>query len=74
MQSVFFSGGGVRGGTVIGASDKIGAYPAHSPHKPEDLAATMYHALGIPESAVWHDDLQRPHQIYYGSPIAGLMA
>lgn len=72
IQSVFFAGGGVRGGTVIGASDKIGAYAAQNPQRPENMAATIYQALGIPEIAVWHDEVDRPHQIYYGSPIPGL--
>jgi uncharacterized protein (DUF1501 family) len=72
VQSVFFAGGGVKGGTVIGSSDKIAAYPASSPHSPEDMAATIYHALGIPDTAVWHDELKRPHPLYHGQPIAGL--
>lgn len=73
VQSVFFAGGGVRGGTVIGSSDKIAAYPASNPQKPDDMAATIYHALGIPDTAAWHDELNRPHHIYHGQPIAGLM-
>jgi hypothetical protein len=72
VQSVFFAGGGVRGGTVIGASDKIGAYPSQNPQKPENMAATIYHALGIPETASWKDEANRPHHLYYGSPITGL--
>lgn len=72
VQSVFFAGGGVRGGTVVGSSDKIGAYPATSPHSPEDMATTIYHALGIPDTAVWHDDLKRPHPLYHGQPITAL--
>jgi len=72
VQSVFFAGGGVRGGTVIGASDKLGAYPTQNPQTPENMAATIYHALGIPETAAWSDDAGRPHHIYYGTPIAGL--
>lgn len=72
VQSIFFAGGGIRGGTVVGSSDKIGAYPASNPQKAEDMAATIYHALGIPQSAVWHDEVERPHNIYYGQPIAGL--
>lgn len=72
VQTVFFAGGGVRGGTVIGSSDKDGAYPANSPQKPENMAATIYHALGIPAAAVWHDSLDRPHNVYHGEPIAGL--
>jgi len=72
VQSVFFAGGGVPGGTVIGSSDKLAAYPASSPQQPENMAATIYDKLGIPETAVWHDDVDRPHQIYYGEPIPGL--
>jgi hypothetical protein len=73
VQSVFFAGGGVRGGTVIGSSDKTAAYPASNPQKPENMAATIYHALGIPETAAWHDELNRPHHLYHGQPIAGLV-
>lgn len=72
VQSVFFAGGGVRGGNVVGKSDSKGAYPAEQPVKPENFAATIYHALGIPPTAVWHDTTDRPHQIYSGEPIAGL--
>jgi hypothetical protein len=72
VQSVFFAGGGTRGGTVVGSSDKLGAYPASNPQKPENMAATIYHALGIPDTAVWHDELDRPHQVYDGEPITGL--
>ncbi|TXT23542.1 MAG: hypothetical protein FD138_3220 [Planctomycetota bacterium] len=73
VQSVFFAGAGVPGGSVIGSSDKIAAYPASNPQKPEDMAATIYHALGIPDTAAWHDDLNRPYHIYHGQPIAGLV-
>ncbi|HEX5104823.1 MAG TPA: DUF1501 domain-containing protein, partial [Pirellulaceae bacterium] len=72
VQTVFFAGGGVKGGTVIGSSDRLGGYPASSPHTPENMAATIYRSLGIPTTAAWHDEQDRPHQIYYGEPIAGL--
>jgi hypothetical protein len=72
LQTVFFAGGGVRGGTVIGSSDKIGAYPANLPQTPENMAATIYHALGIPKTADWRDALDRPHAIYHAEPISGL--
>ena len=74
VQTVFFAGGGIRGGTVVGSSDKDGAHPASARQRPENMAATIYHSLGIPATAVWHDDLARPHAIYYGEPIAGLVA
>jgi hypothetical protein len=73
VQTVFFAGGGVRGGTVIGSSDKIGAFPASHPQTPENMAATIYQSLGIPSLATFHDALDRPHHIYRGDPIAGLM-
>ena len=73
VQSVLLAGGGVRGGNVIGASDRIGAYPELDPQRPENLAATIYDALGIPRTAVWHDAVDRPHHVYHGSPIPGLV-
>ena len=73
VQTVFFAGGGVKGGTVIGSSDRIGGYPASSPQTPENMAATIYRSLGIPATAAWHDEADRPHHIYNGEPITGLM-
>ena len=70
VQTVFLAGGGIPGGVVVGASDKDGAYPAASPQPPENLAATIYQTLGIPSTAVWKDELDRPHAIYHGQPIA----
>jgi hypothetical protein len=74
VQTAWFAGGGVRGGTVIGASDAAGAYPSDSPQTPENFAATIYHALGVPRNAVWHDVSGRPHPVYQADPIDGLLA
>ena len=73
VQTVLLAGGGVRGGSVVGSSDARGEVPASTPQRPENLAATIYSALGIPRTAVWHDAEDRPHQIYHADPIAGLM-
>lgn len=72
VQSVFFAGGGVHGGAVIGASDRLGAYPQADPQTPENMAATIYQALGLPRTIVWRDRLDRPHHVYHGDPIPGL--
>jgi hypothetical protein len=72
VQTVFLAGGGIQGGRVIGASDNLGAYPANSPQRPENLAATIYQALGLPKQTVWNDQVDRPHFIYHADPIAGL--
>lgn len=74
VQTIFFAGGGVQGGRAIGSSDKFGGYPASSPQTPEDMAATIYHSLGLPKSMKWHDDNDRPHFLYSGEPIAGLFS
>jgi hypothetical protein len=73
VQSVFFAGGGVRGGSVVGSSDRHGGFPATCPQTPENMAATIYEALGIPRTAAWQDPANRPHFIYHGEPILGLM-
>jgi hypothetical protein len=73
VQTVFFAGGGVQGGRIVGSSDKIGGYPATEPQTPESMAATIYHSLGIPAGAAWHDVLDRPHPAYSGEPIMGLL-
>jgi hypothetical protein len=46
--TVLFAGAGVQGGSVVGTSDKMGASPIESPCTPEDIHATIFHALGIP--------------------------
>ena len=72
VQTVFFAGGGVKGGHVVGSSDKIGAYPKSDPQRPENMAATIYQALGLPRTIAWKDKLDRPTHVYLGKPIAGL--
>lgn len=74
VQSVFFAGGGVQGGTVIGASDRIGGFPTEDKQTPENLAATIYHALGIHQDAVWKDSSDRPFHVYHANPIEGLLS
>ena len=73
VQSVLLAGGGIQGGRVVGSSDKIGAYPASDPQKPENLAATIYEALGLPREIVWRDRVERPNFVYHGAPIPGLV-
>lgn len=72
VQTVFFAGGGVKGGRAIGASDRMGAYPALDPQQPENMGATIYRVLGLPDTIAWKDSLDRPHQVYQGEPIRGL--
>lgn len=74
VQTVFFAGGGVRGGTVVGASDRSGAFPKSSPQSPESMAASIFHSLGVPTNSCWHDDVGRPHPVFLADPIRELFA
>jgi arylsulfatase A-like enzyme len=67
--SVLFAGGGTAGGAIYGASDKFAAYPHSNPVTPEDVAATIYHALGISPETQLRDHLGRPHALSMGKPI-----
>jgi uncharacterized protein (DUF1501 family) len=69
VQSVWLAGGGVKGGRVIGSSDKTGGYPANDPQTPENFAATIYSALGLTKTAAWVDTENRPHHLYHADPI-----
>ncbi|MSR57324.1 MAG: DUF1501 domain-containing protein [Planctomycetaceae bacterium] len=72
---VFFAlvaGAGVRGGQVIGSSDKIAAYPASNPYYPSDLGATLFHSLGVDPRTIMKDRLNRPMHVSEGQPIAPL--
>lgn len=71
-QSAVLAGGGIRGGQVYGSSDKDAAYPATNPVSPEDMLATVYHALGIPEDAELRDPLNQPHRLVDGRPLTEL--
>ncbi|MGE5194914.1 MAG: DUF1501 domain-containing protein [Deltaproteobacteria bacterium] len=72
-STTFVAGGGLRTGQVIGASDKIGAYPTTEPIAPVDIHATMYHALGLDTDQVILDALQRPAAICTGRPLNPLL-
>ncbi|HEY4261553.1 MAG TPA: DUF1501 domain-containing protein [Schlesneria sp.] len=69
------AGAGIQGGRVLGQSDKDAAYAISPPHKPEDLAATIYHALGIDPEMRLPDSQGRPVQLVEeGQPILDLFS
>ena len=71
--TILLAGGGVKGGFVYGASDKLGAHPAADPVTPADLAATVFWRLGIDPTTNIRDHLGRPHKVAEGLPIARLL-
>ena len=73
VLSVTLAGGGVRGGTVYGASGKLAAYPKDGRVLPPNLHATIFHCLGLPMDAEFHDTLGRPLPVYRGDPIRAIL-
>lgn len=70
--SAVFAGGGVVGGQLIGKSDRMGAYPLSKTFGPPDLAATVYHALGVDPATELRDRLGRPLRLCSGERITSL--
>ncbi len=64
-----FAGAGVKGGQVIGKSDRLGAYPVTRSFGPPDLAATIYRALGVDPAIELRDRLGRPLRLCSGEVI-----
>jgi hypothetical protein len=72
VYSGVFAGGGVRGGQVIGKSDRFAAHPLTTPYSPDDVGATVYHALGVDPAAEVHDRQDRPVRLNTGRVIQAL--
>jgi hypothetical protein len=70
--SIVLAGAGIRRGAVYGASDRYAAYPQSNPISPGDLAATLFHALGIAADTHFTDLTNRPHRATTGNPVTGL--
>lgn len=71
--SLALAGGGVRGGQVHGASDRIAGYPKEGRVQPQDLTATMLHLLGIPPTSEIHDNQGRPLPATRGDVIQQIL-
>lgn len=73
-MSVLVSGGGMRTGQIIGATNSKGEHPVERPLTPNDLWATVYHHLGIDHHHVLRDLQNRPMPILpFGEPIPEIM-
>ena len=71
--TVLFAGGGIRGGSTYGASDRRDAYPSSSPVTASDIVATIYQGLGIPADLEIHDRQNRPMLLVpEGAPVQEL--
>lgn len=72
VYSGLFAGGGVRGGRVIGRSDRSSAFPVSDAYTPYDVGATVYQTLGVDANAEIRDALNRPSRLNTGRTIQTL--
>jgi hypothetical protein len=72
-NSVVLAGGGVPGGQVFGATDDKAAYPTSDKVTQDDIAATMYHLMGLDPETLIHDKTERPFPLALGQPIVKLL-
>lgn len=67
--SVLLAGGGIKGGTIYGASNATASEPEFDPVGPQDLATTMYHQLGIVADKELMAPGDRPIEIVDGGKV-----
>jgi len=70
--SAIFAGAGVRGGTVVGQTDAMAAYPLTRAWSPADLCSTIFNALGVNRDVQLTDPLSRPHHLLNGTIMSPL--
>jgi hypothetical protein len=70
--SAIFAGAGVRGGTVVGQTDAMAAYPLTRAWSPADLCSTIFNALGVSRDVQLVDPLSRPHHLLNGTVMSPL--
>lgn len=73
-QTVLFAGGGIKRGFVYGSSDRTASYPVDRPVGPEDLAATLYHAMGITDLTAATRDGRQLNLLDDSEPMRELFA
>ncbi len=73
--TVCMGGGGVKTGMVVGSSNERGEYPKDRPLRVEDVAATIYTAMGVDPETAYMSPQERPIQVNYGGvPIKELLS
>ena len=70
--SLLLAGGGIPGGSIYGASNRTAAYPVRDDVAPWDIAATIYHLIGIDPSVQIVNREGQPLPVARGQIISGL--
>ena len=69
----WFAGGGIQPGRVVGETDAHAGLPITEAFTPCELAATIFHLMGIGPQREFHDAAGRPYRMYRGEPIRELL-
>ncbi len=72
VYSIMLAGAGVASGHIVGASDRIAAYPENTPITPADVTASMFASLGIDPAGHYLDPTGRPLPLVDGQAVAEL--
>jgi len=72
--SIAMAGGGIRGGMIYGASDRLGAQPKDGMVRPEDLTATIFHCLGYSPETEIQEPQDRVLAISKGEVVRGILS
>ncbi|MFL5341433.1 MAG: DUF1501 domain-containing protein [Gemmataceae bacterium] len=74
LSTLALAGGGLKMGQVVGQSTAKAEVPKSTPIGPQDLMATVFHVLGLPQDLHYKDPTGRPSpMISGGKPIAELI-
>lgn len=71
--SIALAGGGVRGGVIVGKTDRYAGEPADDAVRPADYLATVFHCLGFDPDATVHDVEGRPLAVSRGRVIEAVL-
>jgi uncharacterized protein (DUF1501 family) len=72
VYSIVMAGAGAQRGAVVGQSDRLGAEPVTARFGPWDVAATIFHALGIAPNSEYLDAADRPFRASEGQPMTAV--
>lgn len=70
-MSVVMAGGGIQGGQTVGETDAFAEYPKDRPIGPDDIAHTVYHAMGVTD-LIFEEDGRPINLLDTGSPLTEL--
>jgi uncharacterized protein (DUF1501 family) len=68
------AGAGIKRGNVHGMSDATGSAPLESPVDPQQLLATIYHAIGLDPLTIVYNHLNQPRELVQAEPVLDLFA